>query len=284
MKSNTDTPETEAALVRGALDVQAAYVPDVRVDVGPAGEGWATTEAFFLDDSALGEFLAFEQSLNGGTDLRTAGALLITDYGYILAAAAVPLFTGFGLVPDLSPASVALSFYTTEGLHDGKTHRVRRAHVRLLEERLWRGRMEDDAAGERFRAELERHFLPVIDAVHARTRLSKAALWRLVADAIAGHFLEFGRRFGDVVAARTAAMRILKMPGSPLDNPQLHYFDLTVLDRNEQAFSYTFRQRGGCCRFYLVDGGELCPTCVLKAPAERDEELRLAMRRHLGVL
>ncbi len=283
MTAAIETPRAEEVLVRRALEAQAAYMPDVRADTGPAGEGWMTAEAFLSDDVAMGEFLAFEQSLNEGTDIRTAAALLMTDYGYILAAAAVPLFAGFGLVPDLSPASVALSFYTTEEPHDGKMHRTRRAHVRFLEEIFWHGQLEDAADGERFRAEIERHFRLVIEAIHARTRLSRTALWRLAADAIAGRFLDSGRRFGPVEMAKASAMRILKVPGSPLANRQLHYFDLTVLDNRQEDFSYTFRQRGGCCRYYLVEGGTYCPTCVLKKPKERDAELRLAMRRHLGV-
>ncbi|MCF1436245.1 ferric iron reductase [Agrobacterium vitis] len=283
MTAAMDIARSEEALVRRALDAQAAYMPDVRADIGPADAEWTTTEAFFSDEVALGEFLAFEQSLNEGTDIKTAGALLMTDYAYILAAATVPIFAGFGLIPNLSPASVALSFYTTQEPHDGEMHRVRRAHVRFLEETFWQGQLGDAVAEERLRAEIERHFRPVIEAIHARTRLSRTALWRLAADAIAGRFLDSGRRFGSVEAAKASAMQILKVPGSPLANRQLHYFDLTVLDKNQQDFSYTFRQRGGCCRFYLVKGGEYCPTCVLKAPTERDEELRLAMRQHLGV-
>lgn len=269
--------------IRRALDAQAVYMPDVRADIGPLGAGWMTAEAFFSDDAAIGEFLAFEQSLNKGTDTKTAAARLMTDYGYIMAAAAVPVFAGFGLVPNLSPASVALSFYTMEELHDGEMQPVRRAHVRFLNEALWQGNLGDTTGAERFRTEIERHFHPVIEAVHARTRLSRTALWRLVGDAIAGRFLDFGRRFGSAEAAKASAMQILKVPGSPLANRQLHYFDLTVLDKNRNEFSYTFRQRGGCCRFYVGTGGEYCSTCVLKAPTERDEELRHAMRRHLGV-
>jgi hypothetical protein len=283
MAAAIETPGAEETLVRRALEAQAAYMPDVRTDIGPAGEGWTTGEVFFSDDVAIGEFLAFEQSLNEGTDLKTGAALLMTDYGYILAAATVPLFTGFGLVPDLSPASVALSFYTTEEQHDGKMHQTRRAHIRFLKDKFWQGQLDNAADGERFRIEIEQHFRPVIEAIHTRTRLSRAALWRLAGDAIAGRFLDSGRRFGTVEVAKASAMRILKVPGSPLSNRQLHYFDLTVLDRHQQEFSYAFRQRGGCCRFYQVDGGEYCPTCVLKDPAERDEELRLAMRLHLGL-
>lgn len=283
MGFSTKSVRAGEAVVRRALDAQAAYMPDFRADIGPASDGWITSEAFFSDDAALDEFLTFEQSLNEGTDLRTAGALLMTDYGYILAAAAVPLFTGFGLVPDLTPDSFALSFYTTEELHEGKMHRTRRAHVRFLNKTFWPGRLEDADDGERFRIEIEQHFRPVIEAIHARTRLSRAALWRLASDSIAGRFLDSGQRLGTVETATASAMRILKAPGSPLANRQLHFFDLSVLDKNQRNFSYTFRQRGGCCRFYLVEGGEYCPTCVLKAPVERDEELRLAMRRHLGV-
>lgn len=283
MTDAIETPRAEEPLVRRALEAQAAYIPDVRADTGPSGEGWTSVEAFFNDDKAIGEFLAFEQSLNNGTDLRTAAALLMTDYGYILAAAAVPLFTGFGLVPDLSPASVALSFHTMEEQRDGRINRARRAHVRFLEGRFWQGHLHDPVDGERFRVEVERHFRPVVEAIFTRTRLSRAALWRLVADAIAGRFLDSGRRFGTVEAAKASAMRILKVPGSPLTNRQLQFFDLTVLDGHQREFSYTFRQRGGCCRFYHVDGGEYCPTCALKDSAERDEELRLAMRQHLGL-
>ncbi len=284
MTSESKTLRTEKAFVQRALDTQIAYAPHVCTSIGTPGEGWTTAEAFFSDEKVIDEFLAFEQSLNDGTDLRTAGALLMTDYGYILAAATVPLFAGFGLVADLAPSSVALSFYTFEEPHKRHFHRSKRAHVRFLTETFWHGHLSDAADNERFRYETERHFRPVVEVLHARTTLSKAALWRLAADAIAGQFLEFGRQSREVEAIKTAAMHILKMPGSPLNNRQLHYFDLTVLDKQDEAFSYTFRQRGGCCRYYLVKDGELCPTCVLKAPIARDEELRLAMRRHLGVI
>lgn len=273
--------KTEAT-VRRALEAQAAYMPDVRADTGPASEGWITAEGFVSDDLAFGAFLAFEQSLHEGMDLRTAAALMMTDYGYIIAGACVPLFVGFGLVPNLAPARVALSFYTTEGATE-VTHRARRAHVRFIEESFYPGRLDDALDGERFRLEIESHFQPVIEAIQRRAQLSKAALWRLVADAIAGRFLDAGRRFGNVEAAKAAAMTILKVPGSPLANRQLCYFDLTVLNKDQQEFSYTFRQRGGCCRYYHIEPGHLCPTCVLKKAEERDEELRLAMRQHLGV-
>ncbi|KRA05239.1 hypothetical protein ASD74_01680 [Rhizobium sp. Root564] len=113
---------------------------------------------FFSDQTAIEEFILFEQSRYAGVDLKTAGALMMNDYSYILAAATVPLFTGFGLIPGLSPASVGLRFYTTEKLHEGKIYRARRAHVQFVESLFWYGQLDKDIDGERLRTELEKHF------------------------------------------------------------------------------------------------------------------------------
>jgi len=277
-----NTSLSRKALVLHAFETQAAYVPDMRAELEPAGTDWISAQTFFSDDEAMDEFLAFEQSRYARTDLKTAGAFLINDYAYIFAATTVPLFVGFGLVPELSPASVALSFYTKRQLHHGKIYRSRRAHMRFKEAGIRHGRLDDTADGDLYRIGIENHFYLVVDRVQAKTKLSRAALWRLVGDAIAQRFLDAGLRFDAVEAAKAAAMRILKTPGSPLANRELHYFDVTQCDRQRKAIRETFRQRGGCCRFYLVEGGTCCSTCVLKSPQDRNEELQLAMRQNLS--
>jgi hypothetical protein len=74
-------------------------------------------------------------------------------------------------------------------------------------------------------------------------------------------------------------MTVLKYPGSPLYNRQLHFFDLTLRDeRQRELLTWTFRARGGCCRYYTVEDGTLCETCVLKKPADRNAELLRVMR------
>ncbi|WP_075637026.1 (2Fe-2S)-binding protein [Rhizobium rhizosphaerae] len=274
--------EGEARL-RQALEAQAAYMPDVTAAVAPLEEGWRTARAFFADGEAIEQFLAFERALNKGTDLKSAGAFLMSDYGYILAGAVVPLLVGFGLLPDLAPGKIALSFYTAQDEHEGTLHAVRRAHVRYLTADFVEGGLEDADHLERFRRQAEAHFAPVVEAVFAQTGLSRAALWRLAADALAGRFLDAGRHFGCADAAMAAAMRILKQPRSPFNNRQLHYFELTVLDADRKPFSHVFRARGGCCRYYRVEEGSLCPTCVLKPAEARDEDLRQKMRAHLGL-
>ncbi len=275
--------DPKRALLMQALEAQSAYVPEMRAEIGPASADWTSSKTFWASDAALDDFIAFEQSRYEGVDAKTAGAFIMNDYGYILSATTVPLFVGFGLIPDLSLSSVALKFYTTERRHEGKVYRARRANVRFVERGFQYGHLSDPEDGERFRSEIETHLRPVVDRIHATTRLSRAALWRLAGDAIADRFLDAGRQFGIVETAKAAAMRILKVPGSPLTNRELQYFDVTIFDRHQKEFSTTFQQRGGCCRFYCVEGGAYCTTCVLKAPADRDEELRQAVRDRLGI-
>ncbi|MGP4692140.1 hypothetical protein [Agrobacterium cavarae] len=81
----------------------------------------------------------------------------------------------FGLVPELAPASVALSFDTKKQVHDGKIYPSRRAHMGFDEAGILYGRLDEDL----FRIGIEKHFHLVIDRVHAKTKFSRAALWRL---------------------------------------------------------------------------------------------------------
>lgn len=282
--------------LRRALAAREASSIEIRAELAGLEPGWVTARDFFADDAAIDEFLDYEGSFNRGTDRKACAAFLMTDYAFIFALASVPAFAGFGILPDCSPSRMALSFYQRQQEHDGHAHEVRRAHVRYLSTAFSSQNDDDarhpDASGlfdqvahcDLFRQAIEGHFRSLIAILCARTKLPRAALWRLVADAIAARFLEVGRQLGRIEDAKASAMVILKQPGSPLNNPQLHYFELSVLDRDGRAFPYDFRARGGCCRYYTVDGGTLCPTCVLKPPTERDAELREAMRRHLGLI
>jgi hypothetical protein len=272
-----------------ATALQQSMWPEVPCSAGPMLAGWTTSAALFSSPSALEEFLDYEGSFDPGVDLKSRAAFLMSDYCYIFFMATVPLLVGRGVVPDMSPEAVSLQFYTHHGEHDGEPMTVRRAHVRLLSPQIFTDRdagpfsTVTDHAGlcERFRIGVEQHFHPLVEALATRTGFSKNAQWRLVGDAIAGRFLDVGRRFGCLTDAMASAMAIVKVQGSPLNNRQLGYFDLTLHDSAlKEPFTYTFRARGGCCRYYTVEGAEKCPTCVLKSHEERDDILLQEMRAH----
>jgi len=119
----------------------------MRAELEPVGTEWINVQTFFSDDTAMGEFLAFEQSRYARMDIKTAGAFLMNDYAYIFAATTVPLFFGFGLIPELAPASVALSFDTKKQVHDGKIYPSRRAHMGFDEAGILYGRLDEDLLG-----------------------------------------------------------------------------------------------------------------------------------------
>lgn len=286
-------PKTQNAFSL-ALAMRSKLWPDVTTSHGLLESGWKTAQSFFEDDVAIAVLLEHERSLNEDTDAKASGAFLMTDYCHIFTAATVPLLAGFGIVADFSPAQFALNFYMEKHEHRGRIYDLPRAHVRYLSDTYFTDRtdvplsrnahlIDHDQLCNQYRQSTEEHFQSLIGKIASRTGLGRSALWRLVGDAIAARFLEVGRQFNCLEEAKTTAMAILKSPGSPLNNRQLHYFDLSVLDRNSKQVSHIFRARGGCCRYYSVKEGKYCATCVLKNPVERDEQLQAAMLHHLGM-
>jgi hypothetical protein len=287
MPTETTGDLTAVSPLAAALAAQAAFWPEPRVDVGRLDAGWMTAAALFANDAAIEDQLAYQASFFTRVDLKSSAAFLLSDYLSMFCVTAVPPLVGYGLVPDFAPDRYAMTFYSRPVEHDGRTAVMRRAHVRFLSDAIVaQGGLGDVALHTAFREAVIAHFTPLLEMLNARTGLPRSAMWRLVADALAVAFLDAGHRYERLDEAKAAAMAVLKHPGSPLTNRQLHYFDVTLRDETcpERVLaSYTFRARGGCCRFYRAEGGHLCSTCVLQTPAERERILAAGMRRKLGL-
>ena len=295
------TPERPAiadgeAGLRAALKLQEKVSTDIAADTGALVPGWTRADLLFGDEAALEDMLDYQAGFADEMDLKTRAAYHITEYSNRLALVAVGPFVGFGLVPDFRPASVALSYDT----------RPLQLKARVVDERLTRLRFLSERAAAvdalvangaeaaearlllsgLLRQGVEAHFAPLIAGLHRRTSLSESAMWRLVGDSLGARFLDAGQYFGRLEEAKGDALAVLKHRGSPLNNRQLHYFDITIRDDGDPdrvLASRTFRSRGGCCRFYTVEGGHLCSTCVLQKPEDRDRIVETGMRRHLGL-
>ncbi|WLS05327.1 ferric iron reductase [Shinella oryzae] len=280
-----------------ALSAQSPFWSEFRVECGGMEESWTTARAFFDDAAAIDAFMNYERSHHSHMDDKTCAALVMIDYCYVFMLATIPLVAASGIVPDLTPERIALRMFDDRHDHDGEVHDVRRADIRYLSHRFSTDRLSlghhPDATllsgreelCDAFRIAIENHFSALIEVLVKRSGLGRPALWRLVADAVAGRWLEVGRQLNCLGQARQDAMRVVKHTGSPLYNKQLHFFDLTLHDYNCKPIgSWTFRARGGCCRYYTVAEGALCSTCVLKKPEIRDAELLDTMRRHVALL
>lgn len=298
MAASSSSPSADAVAhpLKGALHQLSGLWREPHLDVGDLDTGWIRAETLFADDAMLDDLLDYQASFTPGLDFKGRAAFLITEYSYMFALSVVPLFVGFGLVADLSPRNYALRFTTRPVEHKGRMLEERRADIRFLSN-LFFSEGGDGCADrvavagktaldDRFRREIENHFHPLIERLHVRTSLPRHAFWRLVTDSLAAIFLDAGQRFQCVQQAQRDAMTILKKPGSPLNNRQVHYFDISIADDDDPArilAAKTFRARGGCCRYYTVDGGKLCSTCVLKKADDRDRDIIAAMRRRLGL-
>lgn len=232
-----------------ALDAQKSFWSGHRVECEGMEEGWTTARAFFDDAAAIDAFLNYERSHHSHMDDKTCAALMMIDYCYVFMLATIPLFAASGIVPDLTPERIALRMFDDRHDHDGEVHDVRRADIRYLSRRFSTDRTSlghhPDATllpsrGElcdAFRVAIENHFSALIETLAKRSGLGHPALWRLVADAVAGRWLEIGRQLNCLGQARQDAMRVVKHTGSPLCNKQLHFFDLTLHDDNRKIVS-----------------------------------------------
>ncbi|NPD17427.1 (2Fe-2S)-binding protein [Xinfangfangia sp. D13-10-4-6] len=267
----------------------------LREEQEPGCAPWASVSDFIADDVAMREFLAYEAGFNPQTDQKAAAAFMFMDYSLGLIGMMVPLFLDAGLVPDIDPGRSQLQLRHGVHYHDGKAQEQREVWFRpgargfATTDRALADHPDVDycpdltALCDPFRREVEGHLGPLIERLSGVTRLPRRALWRLAADTIAAAFLEEGRALGREAEARGLALQIIREGASPLSNPQVGFFTLSVPDDTGGEFAYTFRARGGCCRYYTVEGGGLCKTCVLKPRAARDMDLRQAMRHHLGL-
>lgn len=273
-------PPPPRSVLGSAIDAATSRFGESRYQPCLASlSGWSSAKAFFTDAEAVEEFLSYEASFNPGTDRKAAAAFMLSDYLISLSGLVVPLYLHKQIVPDLEPGKVLVQFRIEPHSHANRDYQFRRAWFSLPADE---GKAVLPAKPEALGEQVELHLRPLIEQLNRLSGLGRSSLWRLVADAIAGRFLEFGRAINEEDDACQLALEVIRRPGSVLSNRQVGYFDLSVPDGSGKLFRYRFRSRGGCCRYYSVEGGKLCKTCVLKPRAERDADLRLAMAERLG--
>jgi ferric iron reductase protein FhuF len=253
--------------------------------IGPVEPDWFHAAILLDAQSPLLQIVLDRQAANHPhTEARTKASFFIGEYAWYVAASAVGAYLVDKRVPDLSIENVALRFqrYTWhEGDESGEADRIEVRYrstrcVALPDDSLAADpdmlTLPDAAAlREWMRQALEAHMTPLIDRVSAETRLSRHALWLVVADTCAGLFLHLGKQLGRQDEAMHEGLAFIRASASPMNNPKTGYITI-----ESNGHCETFRARGGCCRYYTVSetADSYCSTCVLRKPEERDERLR----------
>ncbi|MBI1278816.1 MAG: hypothetical protein GC179_11870 [Anaerolineaceae bacterium] len=215
-------------------------------------------------------------------DLRTQASFLLGEYSWYVPAVAIGAYLSEHRVPDLSLDNLALRRGTYTWHYGNSSGEAQRTEARFLSG-CFAALPDDPAANhpdaiilpdadalrEWLRVKLEAHLMPIIEGLHSVTHLSRHALWALAADNCAALFLQYGDILKDKKWAQAEGLAFVKVPGSPLKNPRTDFVTLEY-----EGHCETFRARGGCCRYYMVDkDSSKCSTCVLHKPAERDQIL-----------
>ncbi len=258
-------------------------------DIGDLEADWFAGEDLLNEGNPLlDEILAHQALHHPHMDSRTRGSYLIGEYSWNVPAVAVTAYLAEKRVPDLSLNNLALRVSKYTWHEGGSTGEAERMDARFLSGRF--AALPDDPAAnhpdaiivpdalalrEWLRQSIEGHFKPLIERVHTKTRLSRHSQWCLVADSCASLFLNGGLVLDNESYGTAEGLAFVKTEGSPMKNPNTGFISLTYLDHQE-----TFRERGGCCRYYtLVEDGHKCTSCVLRKPEERNQLLLEYMSR-----
>ena len=166
------------------------------VAIEPNEGTWATAAELFSDPAAIDDMPAYQRSFTPDLDRKGQAAYAIGDYSYMFAIAAVVPFVGFGLLPDFSLHNFALGYDARPIDHKGRSVEERRVRARFLDARVdtdneahathpdTREVVDRATLCERLRRQIEDHFEPLVEALHAKSRLSRNALWRLAGDSL----------------------------------------------------------------------------------------------------
>lgn len=259
-------------------------------DIGSLEAGWFPA-ADLIDPrlTRLEAALARQAAQHPEMESRTRGSYFVGEYSWYMPDVVIAAYLAERRVPDLSLENLALRSRTYTWREGGESGEAERIDVRFLNGRF--ACLPNDPAAdhpdaivlpdthalrEHLRVALETHLAPLIERIHASTRLAHHAQWCLVADSVAALFLHKGQALNDEASGKAEGLAFIKAAGSPMNNPNTSYISLHYLDHCE-----TFRARGGCCRYYTVSesGKDYCTTCVLRKPEDRNARLLAYMSK-----
>ncbi len=199
---------------------------------------------------------------------RLAGSFFISSYVWYLAGAAIASLFIDQRIPDLDRANV-LARFPSNG--NGNQAAVAFASERFFglaidQAQLGVTVVADKASlREHFRQQFEQHLEPVVQLVADQSGLGQRAQWNIIADRCAGIFLRVGQRLDQVATACEEGLAFVGARGSAMKASKTGYIKLNTA--SDQCA--TFLQRGGCCLYYQVEGGNNCNDCPLLPTAER---------------
>lgn len=220
----------------------------------------------------LQEQLRLQKEAESIEDVRTQGSYFMNHFAWRLSAivAAYDL-SSFNIATLLS--TLGWQSRVVREQHDGEWYRyVDYRFCSVVPAKTAKQLTAQEMADVLFQT-----FQPIITQLKLHSKLSSNALWSLVTDAIAVVYLNVGRELGVEPVARERIKTILAFAEKPLNNKRWHFKEYSVPAEQSPTghpLKQWFRVRGGCCRYYTLENGAYCTTCIHVQESEREQRLK----------
>ncbi|MFC4351723.1 (2Fe-2S)-binding protein [Fodinicurvata halophila] len=261
--------------LRKALAWQNRHFPLCPSSSGKRPTGWSSLrELCDTGSDTLATLLSWQAERVAGMDLRAQAAFLVANLSYRLSLMLGSVYLKETALPRLDADLLYLKLSQTPAAQSS-TPAASHLHLHLADETGAAFPEQPEAMPAQLSAQLESCMDPLVERLRTDTRLAPAAQWRLIADSLAMGFLLVGQALDQEETAKQKALAVVKRPGSRLFNKQLGFISLSLPNpEGTPQRPRSFVSRGGCCRYYTVEGGQLCPTCVLEPLDKQHSRLR----------
>lgn len=242
--------------------------------VGKRDDSWLIVSEAFSNEQILGHFFAQVEKTYPGADLKAQSTLLLGVYTYEICVALVDLMHKKQRVPELDPTTTGIRFNPVAITKANGTQLT----YQKPQFRTFTGNVlpTSDDLDIDLASQLERHFTPIVSALSEYGGMGEGALWKVISDSICTSFLVVGENRNCQKWAQATALSIVHNRNYLLYSKRVNFLDIKIpsADDPESILAqHTFLLRGGCCRFYTIEGQNYCSTCVFLKPKEREERL-----------
>ncbi|MFC3852261.1 (2Fe-2S)-binding protein [Salinispirillum marinum] len=260
-------------------DVERAACDQLKIQIGDRPAAFSTDLLLQRTTGVLKAALSLHQQAEPKLDDKAAGAYLVNRLAWDLSAVLAWLDLNHYDLSVLTPEALGVHAVIEREWHKGEWHRYVVYQFSLTDLKPTGESLPPDVVADY----AYRLFEQLIPALAREVRLSANALWRLVTDGLTAAYLYVSKEQQQPGRAMARVRAVVEAAGKPLANKQwqFNYYSVAAEDSpTQQPLGNWFRARGGCCRYYTLEGKDYCTSCVHVSEDERRERLTRYLCNH----
>ncbi|MFY0665001.1 MAG: (2Fe-2S)-binding protein [Natronospirillum sp.] len=259
--------------------VEQAACAQLKIQLGNPSPEFTTGLLSHPTPGVLSTALLLHQQAEPRLDVKASGAYLVNRLAWDISAVLAWLDLNHYDLSALTPETLGVHSVIEREWHKGEWHRYVVYQFALTDLNATGETLPPEVVAG-YAYQLFEHLIP---ALAAQVRLSANALWRLVTDGLSAAYLYVGKEQQQPDRAMARVRAVIEAAGKPLANKQwqFNYYSVAAEDSpTQQPLGNWFRARGGCCRYYTLEGKDYCTSCVHVSEDERRERLTRYLCNH----